>query len=133
MRWLPAGTSAARLQMAFLPGLASAGHFAITAPGVDLDAQADPTTLLRFGQHLQRFWLTAERLRLAMQPSLAPLCFGYYGSRNVAFPTGQAARRSAAALNTRLHEFAEAPGSLVFLGSIGRPAGRGIREQKRTR
>src|SRR3546814_16841065 len=111
MRWLPAGTSAARLQMAFLPGLASAGHFAITAPGVDLDAQADPATLLRFGQHLQRFWLTAERLRLAMQPSLAPLCFAYYGRKNAAFTAGQSARRSAAALNTRLPDLAAAPRS----------------------
>jgi hypothetical protein len=124
---LPAATLAARLQMDYLPGLGSAAHFVITAPGVDLDAHADPATLLRFGQHLQRFWLTAERLRLAMQPSLAPLCFAYYGRNNVAFTAGQAARRGAAALNAQLHGLAEAPESLVFLGRIGRPAGGGVR------
>jgi hypothetical protein len=124
---LPAATLAARLQMDYLPGLACGAHFLISAPGLDLDAAGDPESLLRFGQHLQRFWLSAERLGLAMQPSLAPLCFSCYGRRGIDFTDDTALRAQAATLNDHLRRLAPTPVEhQLFLGRIGRPTARGV-------
>ena len=122
---LPAATLAARLQMDYLPGLGCAAHFLVAARALDLDAVRDPATLLRFGQPLQRFWLCAERLGLVLQPSLAPLCFAFYGRQNAAFTANVGLRAKAAALNDELRKLAPAPTSLVFLGRIGRPSRKG--------
>jgi molybdopterin/thiamine biosynthesis adenylyltransferase len=123
---LPAATLAARLQMDYLPGLACGAHFLITAPNLDADAASDPALLLRHGQRLQRFWLCADRLGLVLQPSLAPLCFAFYGRQGVAFTADQALRAKAAALNEDLRRLAPAPGSVLFLGRIGQPSRKGI-------
>jgi sulfur-carrier protein adenylyltransferase/sulfurtransferase len=122
---LPAATLAARLQMDYLPGLGCAAHFLVAARALDLDAVRDPATLLRLGQPLQRFWLCAERLGLVLQPSLAPLCFAFYGRQNAAFTANVGLRAKAAALNDELRKLAPAPTSLVFLGRIGRPSRKG--------
>lgn len=122
---LPAATLAARLQMDYLPGLACGAHFLIAVPGLDLDTMRDPATLLRLGQHLQRFWLCADRLSLALQPSLAPLCFAYYGRQGTAFTADPGLRAKAVVLNQELAKLAPAPSSLLFLGRIGRPSSMG--------
>lgn len=119
---LPAATLAARVQMDYLPGVACGAHFLITAGNLDLDTAGDPAQLLRFGERLQRFWLTAERLGLVMQPSLAPLCFSYYGRQGAPFTDDEGLRAKAAALNEDLREIAPAgPEHLLFLGRIGTP------------
>lgn len=122
---LPAATLAARLQMDYLPGLACAGHFLIAARCHDFDTMRDPARLLRLGQYLQRFWLCADRLRLALQPSLAPLCFAYYGRQGAAFTADPGLQARAVQLNQELAKLTPAPGKLVFLGRIGRPSGTG--------
>ena len=37
------------------------------------------------GRSIQRFWLTAKRLGLTMQPVLATLAFAHYGERQIQF------------------------------------------------
>ena len=123
---MPAATLAARLQMDYLPGLGCGAHFLIAAPDLDLDAVRDPATLLRFGQCLQRFWLTAERLGLVLQPSLSPLCFASYGRQNTAFTADAGLRAKAVALNDELRKLAPAPTSLLLLGRIGYPSRKGV-------
>jgi molybdopterin/thiamine biosynthesis adenylyltransferase/nitroreductase len=112
-----AGTVMPQLQLDLIPGLSCAGYAAVTSPrGLDSDDRV--TALLRIGERLQRFWLTATRLGLAMQPALAPLCFAHYGrvqSQGSALPE---ARKIA----DRFKEiFPSDPESVVFLTRIGTP------------
>jgi hypothetical protein len=72
-------TMIAALEMDYVPGLLSAGFFTLSSRSqatADVDRVA---ALLRAGQAIQRFWLTASQLGLVMQPNLAPLCFGTPG------------------------------------------------------
>jgi molybdopterin/thiamine biosynthesis adenylyltransferase/nitroreductase len=115
------GTGAARLQLDILPGMACAGHFTISwrEPRV-----APPTAeeLLNAGQRLQRFWLTATRFGLALQPSLAPLAFATYAVTGTRFTEAPKLLAKAEKLAVELgrvtgHEV----DALVFMGRIGYP------------
>jgi sulfur-carrier protein adenylyltransferase/sulfurtransferase len=106
------GTLIAKLEMDLLPGLFSAAHFSIFRTKEADGAEA----LLRTGEVLQRFWLTATRLGLAMQPSLAPLCFDWYARNGVAFTRRAALREAAERLSNRIKARNQ-----VFFGRIGQP------------
>lgn len=122
-----AGTLGARLQMDYLPGLACAAHFTVTLRRGPRSDRDQVPSLLRAGEALQRFWLTATRLGLAMQPSLAPLCFAFYGRHKVNFTSDAKAREKAAALAADLEKLLDRdPASVVFLGRLGRPRSRRV-------
>lgn len=123
---LPAATLAARLQMDYFPGLACGAHFLIAARSLDPDDAGGSASVLRLGQNLQRFWLCAEHLGLVMQPSLAPLCFSYYGREGTAFTDDEEQRRKAVLLNEELSSLAPSPENQIFLGRIGHPSGSGV-------
>ena len=77
--------------------------------------------MLRAGQAVQRFWLTATSLGLAMQPCLATLAFSHYGVTGEAFTVNEAERRKAAKLARRAgRDLSDLP-TLFFLGRIGFP------------
>ncbi len=135
---LPGGTLIARIEMDLLPGLFCAAHFTVARRDAAAPGEADAVpALLRAGQALQRFWLTATRLGLAMQPGLAPLCFAHYGAAGTPFTEDLRIRRRAARLAGRIAELAAdgedgraAP--LLFAGRIGRArAGRTIARSRR--
>jgi nitroreductase len=111
----------AGLQMDFLPGLFSAAYFAFRVPRRAADPTEAVRQLLRLGQAVQRFWLTATELGLVMQPCLAALAFAHYGAAGEAFTTSQAERRKAATLARRVECDLNGLQSLVFLGRIGVP------------
>ncbi|MBL8485095.1 MAG: nitroreductase family protein [Rhodocyclaceae bacterium] len=69
-----AGTLAPRLQLDLIPGLACAAHACLLAP----KALADTDDYVAAGVAMQRFWLTAERLQLRLQPEMTPLIFSRY-------------------------------------------------------
>jgi hypothetical protein len=76
-----AGTWAPRIQMDFVPGIACAAHFVITA-------QQAPSTIddyVAAGRAVQRVWLTLTQLGLHMQPELTPLIFGSYVRAGIKF------------------------------------------------
>jgi nitroreductase len=111
----------AGLQMDFLPGIFSAAYFSFRLrPRAAQPAEA-VRQLLRAGQAVQRFWLTATQLGLVMQPCLAALAFAHYGAADEAFTVSQAERRKAAVLARRVEKDLPDPKSLVFLGRIGAP------------
>ena len=116
-RWL--GTGGVALQLDLLPGLASAAFFSIRA---DLP-ETGPSrieALLSAGQALQRFWLTATQLGLAMQPALATLIFADHGARDTAFTQDAASRARARRLSARFVTVFGRPASdYIFLGRIG--------------
>ena len=77
---------------------------------------------LKAGQAIQRFWLTATALGLAIQPNLAPLCFAKYGTDKTVFTADRRLQDKAA----RFAGLAEQrmPGlsqSMIFWGRLGTP------------
>ena len=115
-RWF-GGTLAPRLQLDLLPGLFCAAHFALVAEkapeGIDDYVDA--------GAAVQRFWLTATRLGLQLQPQYTPLVFAEYVRRGVAFTSVQPARERAIWVERRLAGLLgekTAPATM-FLGRVG--------------
>ena len=115
------GTGAASLQIDILPGLYCAGHFTVTWRNPRAQPPA-PDDLLRAGERLQRFWLTATRLGLAIQPGLAPIAFATHALTGVRFTEQPKLLAKAEKLAV---EVSRVTGSevdqLVFMGRIGRP------------
>lgn len=116
-----AGTAMPRIQLDLIPGMFCAGHFTIqrrqaTASGDELKS------LLRAGQAIQKFWLTAVEKGLSMQPAIAPLIFSWYAVSGE-YLSDRAIERKARALAGKLAQ-AEAlePGRALFRGRVGWPA-----------
>lgn len=114
------GTVTPRVELDLLPGLFCSAHFSITRKNTPAAGDETPS-LVRAGQALQRFWLTATRIGLVMQPSLAPLCFAHYGKHKIAFTTDNAIHSKAEHLATRLSQACGIQDSdnLLFMGRIG--------------
>lgn len=111
------GTLIPRLELDFITGIACASHFIIMAsrPAETLD------DFVSAGRAVQRFWLTATRLGLQLQPEMTPLIFHSYIRNKVDFSTNQRSQNLARMLATRLEEIA-APQTIehaVFMGRIG--------------
>lgn len=135
-RWL-GGTTTAALQMDYVPGLASGAYFSVRVRNSRPSDPADRAgTLLRAGMGLQRFWLVATRLDLAMQPSLATLIFAFYGREAAPFAASESARLKARRLGEAVNRYLDRSDDLVFVGRIGRgrrlqPAYRSVRRPLR--
>jgi hypothetical protein len=112
-----AGHLMPRLEMDWLPGLMCAAHFGLVAscPARSVD------DYVAAGRALQRFWLTATRLGLQLQPEQTPLIFDRYLRQGRAFTTRPELVAYAANLATRLRSRlpAGADGHTVFLGRLG--------------
>jgi nitroreductase len=116
-----AGTGAAVLQMDYLPGLCSAAYFTLSLADPAASGDKRVQALLEAGQSVQRFWLTATKLGLAMQPCLATLAFAHYGASGRPFTSDQKARKAAAKLASAAGELIGPDGAVVFIGRIGWP------------
>jgi nitroreductase len=117
------GTAA---QLDLLPGLASGAFFTMRPANPAGEAAAAPdqrvTALLRVGEAVQRFWLEASRLGLAMQPALAILAFAHYGETNAVFSADPTVVRKARSLAARFRQvLGDGPDEFVFIGRIGEP------------
>ena len=68
------GTLAPAIEMDFIPNIACGAHFIIVAktPATTIDDYVNA------GRALQRFWLTAAKIGLQLQPELTPLIFSRY-------------------------------------------------------
>jgi len=110
-----------RLELDLLPGLFSGAFFMLLIRSPERDGRN--VQWVRAGKMIQRFWLTATSMGLVVQPTLAPLCFAYYGRENISFTDNSRMRSKAATLANQL-EALVAPddlGRLVVLGRIGWP------------
>ena len=115
------GTMAAAMQLDLGPGLRCAGFFCLR-PAVPISEEDRPARLLRAGEAIQRFWLTATMLGLALQPNLATLIFAHYGQAGLPFTKDAAVRAKAVRLAQAFRDVTGAePDSMVFLGRIGEP------------
>lgn len=116
-----AGTAVPQVQLDLLPGIKCAGHFTIQRKKAPTPGE-EPAALLRAGQALQRFWLSATEMGLVMQPALAPLCFAHYAELNVQFTESASIRRKARALADKLIAAEQFdPNLTIFRGRIGIP------------
>lgn len=117
------GTAALSLQLDYTPAFGSAAFF-LVRPKVPFAAEPDARLrqLLGAGQALQRFWLTATALGLAMQPASAIISFAHYGAAGVPFTTDAGLRAAAGQLAVQFrHVLGTEPGEALFLGRVGQP------------
>ncbi|HKQ46065.1 MAG TPA: hypothetical protein VJS47_11785 [Rhizomicrobium sp.] len=111
----------AGLQMDVLPGLFSAAYFALRLKQRASGQAEEASQLLRAGQAVQCFWLTATKLGLALQPCVATLAFAHYGRAKEPFTVRAAERRKAELLAGRAEAILGDVPSLRFIGRIGFP------------
>jgi nitroreductase len=124
-----AGTWMPRLQMDLLPAWACGAHFLIAA-------RTAPTRIedqVAAGRAMQRFWLTATDLGLAMQPELTPLIFGRYAREGRPFSRRPGSLADAGRVADGLESLLgpDALGLGVFMGRLGRapePTSRSLRK-----
>ncbi len=117
------GTVMPRLLLDYLPGVLCSGHFAIVA----LSEPQSTADRIAAGRAVQRFWLTATKLKLQLQPTYTPLVFARYAREHRHFTGVEQARRTAREIAQRLEATlgSEQAMRTVFLGRIG-PA-RGVK------
>ncbi|MDE2201053.1 MAG: hypothetical protein KGJ41_18765, partial [Rhodospirillales bacterium] len=112
-------TFSTAVQLDYLPMMRSAAAFSLR-----LAPSAEPRTrqLLQAGQAIQRLWLTANRLGLAVQPALAILAFAQYGESGTPFSSAATLAPKAGKLARAFRAtLGEGPGAYIFLGRIGEP------------
>jgi nitroreductase len=113
---------AAAWQLDTLPGIASAAYFVVRRTPANGGESASAVALMDAGRNIQRFWLTATRLGLAVQPVLATLVFADYGERRIQFSSATELSGPAERLATAFHRALQiAPRQVLFIGRIGEP------------
>jgi hypothetical protein len=122
------GTVLPRVELDLIPGVACAAHFVIVRaqPASSLD------DFVEAGSAVQRFWLTATRERLFLQPEMTPLIFGWYTRAEKRFSTLPALWADAITLARRWNAFfsEDIARSAIFCGRLGagpRPTSRSLR------
>ena len=110
------GTFGAAAQLDHLPALRTGAFAVFSLPG----GEPGLDQILRAGEALQRFWLTATRLGLAMQPTIAPVAFGRYGETGQAFTADSSLRDKARTLAQAFRDtLGVAPSQVIFLARVG--------------
>lgn len=118
------GTGGIALQLDLWPALNCAAFFVVRADVIHQTAANNDRAnrvapLLRTGEQLQRFWLTATRLGFAVQPALATLIFADYGKESIRFTQDEAVLGRAKALAKRAEAFLGPMQPIQFIGRIG--------------
>lgn len=112
----------AGLELDILPGIYSSGYFMLRT---NLSIYSQPEALLKLGMSLQRFWLTATKIGLVMQPAYSSIIFSYYLNHQRKFTDNDHIISKA---NKLVQQLKALPGSgeIVFIGRIGWPAKMGL-------
>ncbi len=117
-----------RVQLDLIPGLRCAAHFMLCAaqPLHQVD------DYIAAGRAMQRFWLTADRLGLYIQPEMTPVIFCRYQRQGLRFSQLEPARDSARELDRQLKTWRglDDVNTLFFMGRTGfgkAPAARSLR------
>jgi len=119
--WL-GGAFLASLQMDYIPGLCSSAYFSLSAPSLSQQGLERRQALIAIGQSLQRFWLTATKLGLAIQPATMIPLIRHYVSAHKNFSLNSGAVEKAKKMSQRSQNILPGEnGDLVFVGRIGIP------------
>jgi hypothetical protein len=112
------GTLIPKIEMDLIPGLGCERHFILSF--VQEKSHYDVIDFINAGCALQRFWLTATKHNIALQPSLAPLSFCYYASKQQQFTVNEACQQKAQILYNKFVNTSDKPlGQVTFMGRIG--------------
>jgi molybdopterin/thiamine biosynthesis adenylyltransferase len=115
------GAFSAALETDYIPTLSSAAVFALRRADADQKASGIEA-ILRAGECIQRFWLTATRRGLVLQPMLSVLSFAHYGHHDLPFTVDSTAQATARRLAREFGKFfGDGPEDFVFMGRIGHP------------
>ena len=110
-----AGTLMPRLQLDLIPAQCCAAHFIIVA-----DKPREQTAdYLEGGRATQRFWLTATKLGLQLQPEMTPLIFSTYAREGRRFTDGVDKLAEADTLRIELDALTGGEVDAVFMGRLG--------------
>ena len=128
-----AGTWLPRIQLDVIPALRCGAHFVLTAAGTPVDID----DYFSAGRALQRFWLTATRLGLLLQPEMTPLIFSGYVRDGIHFTGEEKAHTKAQRLSRDLESLLGTQNikNAVFMGRLGsgpNPTARSIRQPLKT-
>lgn len=92
------GTMMPRIELDILPAIFCSAHFFI----VSADLPNSDNDFVEAGKAFQRFWLTATRLDLLIQPEMTPLIFSSYVRSGLRFTKDDRAWKQAQSLPDRL-------------------------------
>jgi nitroreductase len=116
------GAKIAALEMDYLPGVRSAAWFVMRHPPKQDGEQMTEAELMTIGRAVQRLWLTATKLGLAMQPSLAIIAFAHYADSGIRFSTESGLSERAETLSRSFrHVLGATPAEVAFIARIGEP------------
>lgn len=119
-----------RLQLDLLPALRCGAHFMILRNPRSRAGRIED--YVDSGRALQRFWLTATKLGLQIQPEMPPMLFGRYIQAGRSFTRVESAMQKARALAKDLDRLASMRSSdLVFMGRIGHGPAATARSRRR--
>jgi hypothetical protein len=111
-----AGHLLPRIEMDLLPGLRCAGHFVLLRNEKPQGTQDNVDA----GRAVQRFWLTATKLGLQLQPEMTPLIFSRYVHQGTPFTKVKIASQNAIDLTVALERLiGDSPAKAMFMGRIG--------------
>lgn len=112
------GTLLPRLELDLIPGVFCAGHFVLLAdkPPMSIEDR------ISAGRALQRFWLTATKLNLQLQPEMTPLIFAGYVGESAKLTRIDAVEKTAKRLTGELTGLLgeDHLARAVFMGRIGK-------------
>jgi sulfur-carrier protein adenylyltransferase/sulfurtransferase len=121
------GTILPRIELDMLPALGCAAHFFIVAN----EKSSKLEDYLLAGRALQRFWLTATKLGLQLQPEMSPLIFHSYASSGITVSARKGSQDEAVKIAKALDRVLTGQAArTVFMGRIGsgkNPAARSTR------
>ncbi len=111
------GTLLPRIELDLVPGIFCAAHFALIAEKESQSVEEN----LQAGRAIQRFWLTATKLGLQLQPEMTPLIFSGYINQKLTFTGEQRLIAYAEKLSNCFAELLEGKkkGAVVFMARIG--------------
>ena len=113
-----AGSLVPRIELDMIPAVGCAAHFFIVA-------ENKPESLMDYvdaGRALQRFWLTATKLGLLVQPEMSPLIFRNYATNNISLSIKHGANHAAKIIALKLDSLVggtDVGQNIVFMGRIG--------------
>lgn len=111
-----AGHFLPRIELDLLPALRCAGHFAL----ISNDQPNNIDDNINAGRTMQRFWLTATKLGLLLQPEMTPLIFARYAHYKIPLSQTRNVTQEANNLTVTLDQLlCQQSNKLVFLGRIG--------------
>ncbi len=113
-----AGSLVPRIELDIIPAVACAAHFFIIAK----DKPDSIMDYIQAGRVLQRFWLSATKLNLQLQPEMSPLIFRNYHFNGVPVSIKKGADQAASEIAQKLNSLVkntDAGKEIVFMGRIG--------------